>query len=119
MNSNWTPFFVAGSLLFLIGQVGAQEYAVLGQGNVSCGSWLNDRKGDDARTSNRTAWILGYVTAFNQYGSKPKGDISGGKSTEEIMAWIDSYCGQHPRDNLYNASAALVDEFRQGPGPTR
>ena len=44
---------------------------------------------------------------------KPVGDVSGGKGTEEIMVWIDNYCGQHPSDNLYRASAALVDEFRQ------
>ena len=111
MNSNWAPLFVA--LLFLTTQIAAQEQAVLGQGNVSCGSWLNDRKGDDANASSRIAWVLGYVTAFNQYESKPAGDVSGGKSTEEIMARIDNYCGQHPSDNLFRASAALVDEFRQ------
>ena len=111
MNSNWAPLFVA--LLFLTTQIAAQEQAVLGQGNVSCGSWLNDRKGDDAQASSKIAWVLGYVTAFNQYGSKPEGDVSGGKGTEEIMAWIDNYCGQHLSDNLYRASAALVDEFRQ------
>ena len=94
-------------------QIAAEEHAVLGQGNVSCGSWLNDRKGDDAQASSKIAWVLGYVTAFNQYGSKPEGDVSGGKGTEEIMAWIDNYCGQHPSDNLYRASAALVDDFRQ------
>ena len=111
MNSNWAPLFVA--LLFLTTQIGAQEQAVLGQGNVSCGSWLNDRKVDDAQASSKIAWVLGYVTAFNQYESKPVGDVSGGKGTEEIMVWIDNYCGQHPSDNLYRASAALVDEFRQ------
>ena len=47
MNSNWAPLFVVGSLLILTPDVAAQEHAVLGQGNVSCGSWLNDRKGDD------------------------------------------------------------------------
>ena len=104
---------LAGSLLFPIAQLAAQEQAVLGQGNVSCGSWLNNDKGDDTQASNRTAWVLGYVTAFNQYGSKPEGDVSGGKGTEEIMAWIDNYCGQHPSDNLYRASAALVNELRQ------
>ena len=103
---------LAGSLLFPIAQLAAQEQAVLGQGNVSCGSWLNNGKGDDAQASNRTAWVLGYVTAFNQYESKPAGDVSGAKGTEEIMAWIDNYCGRHPSDNLYRASAALVDEFR-------
>ena len=88
MNSNWAPLFVAGSLLVLTTDIAAQEQAVLGQGNVS------------------------YVTAFNQYESKPAGDVSGAKGTEEIMAWIDNYCGRHPSDNLYRASAALVDEFR-------
>ena len=55
---------------------------------------------------------FGYATAFNQYGSKPEGDVSGGKTTEEIMARIDSYCGQHLGDNLYRALAAVVDELR-------
>ena len=44
MNSSWAPLFVAGSLLVLTTDIAAQEQAVLGQGNVSCGSWLNDRK---------------------------------------------------------------------------
>jgi hypothetical protein len=115
MNSIWVPLFVVGSLFLLNTQIAAQEneHAVLGQGNVSCGSLRNDRKGDDAQAPSRTAWVLGYVTAFNEYGSKPQGDISEGKSTEEIMAWIDKYCAQHPSDNLYSASAALVHEFRQ------
>jgi hypothetical protein len=76
MTSNWTSLFVAGSLLFVTTQIAAEEHAVLGQGNVSCGSWLNDRKGEDAASS-RIAWVLGYVTGFNQYGSKPEGDVSG------------------------------------------
>ena len=43
MTSNWTFLFVAGSLLFVTTQIAAEEHAVLGQGNVSCGSWLDDR----------------------------------------------------------------------------
>ena len=115
MNSNWVPLFVAGSLSILTTtDISAQEqHAVLGQGNISCSSWLNDHKGNDALASSRIAWVLGYVTAFNEYESNPTRDVSGGKSTEEITAWIDSYCGQHPTDTLYRASAALVDEFRQ------
>jgi len=113
MNSNWAPLFVACSLLFPITQIAAQEQAVLGQGNVSCKAWLNERRGNDAQVSSRTAWILGYVTAFNQYESKPAGDVSAGMGTDEIVAWIDDHCSQHPDDNLYRASATFVDEFRQ------
>jgi hypothetical protein len=116
MKFHKTALLAASLLLFQTVQMAAQEKAVLGQGNVSCGSWLENRTGDDVQVVARTAWVLGYVTAFNQYGSKPEGDVSGGKSTEEMMAWIDNYCRQHPTDNVYRASAALVDQFREKTG---
>jgi hypothetical protein len=113
MNPNWAILFVACSLLLPTTQTAAQEQAVLGQGNVSCDAWLSERRDNNSQASSRTAWILGYVTAFNQYGSKPAGDVSAGMGTGEIVAWIDDHCSQHPDDNLYRASAAFVDEFRQ------
>ena len=105
---------VAGSLLFVLtARIAAEGQGVLGQGNVSCSSWFEN----DTSNNARAAWILGYITAFNQYGSKPESDVSEGTTTEEMMVWIDNYCRNHPTDNLYRASAALVDQFRQKPGP--
>jgi hypothetical protein len=63
----------------------------------------------------RVAWVLGYITAFNQYGSKPEGDVSVGKSTEQITAAIDDHCKQNP----YIGHHALVDEFRRKIGRYR
>ena len=116
MKCHRTALLAASLLFFQTVQMAAQEQAVLGQGNVSCGIWLENRRGDDVQVATRTAWVLGYITAFNQYGSKPEGDVSGGKDTEELMAWIDNYCRQNPADNLYRASSALVDQFRQRTG---
>ena len=99
-------------LVFSTVQIAAQEQAVLGQGNVSCGTWLEDRS-DGGQVMARIAWVLGYITAFNQYGSKPEGDVSGGKSTEQMTVWIENHCKQNPADNVYRASAALVDELRR------
>jgi len=113
MYSNWALLFAACSLLFPTAPIAAQEQAVLGQGNVSCDAWLNDRRENSAQASGRIAWILGYITAFNQYGSKPAGDVSAGMGTDEIMVWIDDHCGRHSDDNIYKASAAFVEEFRQ------
>lgn len=110
------PLLIAGSLLTSTVPIAAQEQAVLGQGNVGCSAWLDERKDNGAEASSRIAWVLGYVTAFNQYESKPKGDVSGGKSTEQMMGWIDDYCRQHRGDNLQDASSALVDEYRKGLG---
>lgn len=113
MNSKCALLFAAWSLLFPTTQIAAQEQAVLGQGNVSCDAWLSDRRDNSAQASGRIAWIVGYITAFNQYGSKPTGDVSAGLGTDEIMVWIDDHCGQQPDDNLYRASASFVEEFRQ------
>jgi hypothetical protein len=107
---------LAGSLILFSAPLLAQEQAVLGQGNVSCGSWTESRRGDDPQVAARTAWVLGYITAFNQYGSKPAGGVSGGIDTQEITAFVDSYCLQHQTNDLSSASAALVAEFRQRTG---
>jgi len=95
----------------------AQELPVLGQGNLACSSWLERRAGDAVDAATMTAWVLGYITAFNQYVSAPQGDVSGGQNTKELTAWIDDYCRQNPTDNFYNASAALVAKFRQKTSP--
>src|SRR5271157_571308 len=106
MNTPWALFSAAIFCGFLSSQVAAAE-AVLGQGNISCVSWTESRGDDNPLAATRTAWVLGFVTAFNQYVSKSEGDVSGGKDTEALMSKIDDYCKQHPLDNLYNASAAL------------
>ncbi len=104
---------VAGSLLFVLtARIAAEGQGVLGQGNVSCSSWLETQTNNDTRT----AWILGYITAFNEYGSPKPTDVSQETTTEEMTGFINKYCKNHPTDNLYKASAALVDQFRQKPG---
>jgi hypothetical protein len=104
---------VAGSLLFVLtARIAAEGQGVLGQGNVSCSSWLEENQtNNDARA----AWVLGYITAFNEYRSPKPSDISQGTTTEEMMGFINKYCRNHPTDNLYKASTALVDQFRQKP----
>ena len=108
---------VTAVLLALTVPGAAQELPVLGQGNLSCSSWLERRAGDALDAATMTAWVLGYITAFNQYVSIPQDDVSGGQDTKELTAWIDDYCRQNPTDNFYNASAALVAKFRQKTSP--
>ena len=108
MKTCWALFSAAIFFGFLSSQATAAE-AVLGQGNISCVSWIESRGDDNSIAATR----IGFVTAFNQYGSRPAGDVSGGKDTEVLMVRIDDHCRLHPLDNLYNASVALVDELRQ------
>jgi hypothetical protein len=108
----WALFFAVILFGFLPSQVTSEE-AILGQGNISCTSWIESRRDDNPLAATRTAWVLGFITAFNQYGPKPQRDVSGGKDTDVLMARIDDHCKRHLLDNLYNASVALVDELRQ------
>jgi hypothetical protein len=60
--------------------------------------------------SARTAWILGYITAFNQYGSKPQGDVSGGKDTE----MIEKFYAAHIKNTLDAAAINVMRPRRAG-----
>ena len=104
------PFLM---LLAMTVQVGAQDLPVLGQGNLSCKSWAERRAGDAVDAATMIAWALGYMTAYNQYGAGPKGDVSGGQHTEELAKWIDDYCRKNPSDSFYGATTALIRKFRE------
>jgi hypothetical protein len=83
-----------------------------GPGGEECG--LRRRRSRMGSLRSRTAWILGFISAFNQYGLQSQGaDVSEGKNTDELMGWIDNYCRQHQGDDLHTASEAFIDDFRQ------
>ena len=90
----------------------AEQRPVLGQGNISCSVWLEGRQADSPGAANRTGWVLGFISAFNQYAWEGI-DVSEGKGTEELMSWIDNYCRQHQSDHLHMASQAFIDDFRR------
>ena len=78
MKTHWALLSAAIFVGFLSTQVSAAE-AVL-QAKYSCDSWIESRGDDNPFAATRTAWVLGFVTAFNQYGSKPGGDVLEGKT---------------------------------------
>jgi hypothetical protein len=104
-------------LAAMLWAVPAQAYMVLGQGNVSCGTWLEP----DPRFPNDPwlyrAWVLGYLTAYNEDSattqgtfirSGKEGNVTAGTDTEGLFAWIDNYCRARPLNNLAGAVSKLV-----------
>ena len=114
MESYRLPLGAVIALWLLTVQVIGAERPVLGQGMISCSLWLEGRQTDSPSAASRTAWALGFMSAFNQYGlTSERADVSEGKSSEELMAWIDNYCRQHQGDHLHMALQAFIDNFRQ------
>lgn len=94
-------------------------YAVMGAGNVSCGTWTQERKSqtvlDQIVHLERESWMLGYITALNSwYLPDDRGvvrDLAEGTDNAGLMAWIDNYCAAHPLNALTEAAIHLADEL--------
>ena len=95
------------------GHATASEVHVLGFGNNSCGTWLQNRGAQSYAEAAQLAWVTGYVTAFNNYAENQSGDISAGTDADGLFSWIDSYCRANPLDSLFRASAALIRELER------
>jgi len=80
-------------------------YTALGQGTDSCTTWSNHRKAGD--WSAPGAWLLGYLTAYNQFVWKGP-DIADKNKAEEIYKWMDGYCTAHPLSDLTAAAGQLL-----------
>jgi hypothetical protein len=104
---------LSGMTLSLLSSPSRADQPVLGQGNVLCRAWSDNRRSDAPGIEPRTAWMLGFLTAYSQYGATPAVDVSRGKTTEQLAEWIDQYCGEHPNDTLHKASTAMIDAFRK------
>jgi hypothetical protein len=85
----------------------------LGEGIISCGRWSADRKNytQPAFSATDTAWLLGFISAFNLYMLNVDDDVARSSDTRGMTAWIDNYCAMHPLDSLESAAASLIDEL--------
>jgi hypothetical protein len=61
-----------------------------------CGSALSD-------------WILGFVSAYNYYSAGGR-DVTFGDGSA-FIAWMDSYCRDHPHEMIADAAYRLVSEL--------
>ena len=64
----------------------------------------------------QTAWVQGFISAFNYYGGATAPDIASGTDANGVFAWIDNYCAAHPLDTIATATIALVSELSKSAG---
>ena len=95
------------SMVLMTNQVSATDKMLLGPGAASCGRWL------EAPQHSRIimqAWVQGYVSGINL--TESGNDFLVGTDARAIVAWLDSYCRQHPLENLATASQSLTYELK-------
>lgn len=112
------PRMLSGALLgvsLFTGVLVAQQVPATGQyiaypvGNDSCAGWREER--EHPRTTLTGAaqqgWVLGFVSGVNFAG------VSTLRATDSdgLLAFVDSYCAEHPRGDVRQATVALVQQL--------
>lgn len=110
---------LALTALFLIAMTGAEArtaggggFTVLGMGNKSCGSWVADRKAKSGVDLVEEAWVLGFLSAYNEFGPEAD-DVTAQTDVAGVSGWIDNYCTAHPLDTIALAAQALIVELNK------
>jgi hypothetical protein len=86
------------------------RFTILGEGNTSCGSWLEQRK-DASAWKNEAAWVLGYLTAINEFVWKGGSNVAKGTDPSGMEVWMDAYCASHPLNNVKAGAQQLFHEL--------
>jgi hypothetical protein len=95
------------------------KVSIGGSGANPCSAWTQDRSGttDAARqaSQSRIDWISGFFSAVNLFAEQ-FGSLHGGIDDRDgMIAWIDTYCQEHPTDPLFVAAGDLVFDLRNHP----
>jgi hypothetical protein len=89
-----------------------QMVNLYGAGAKSCGTWLADR--ETPLHHLELQWVLGYLTASEQFLGEMRLDPTGGLSHTDanaVAAWLDKYCRENPLRPIAFASSNLVLEL--------
>ena len=84
-------------------------------GNLTCASWSKIRglRSEPNVVTNPESWVWGYLSAYNDL--QTQGDIVGGSyRMDAAIAWLDTYCGEHPLDSIRMATKVLIARLHRG-----
>ena len=86
-------------------------FVSFGVGNKFCNQYLADAEQPDRGFVYET-WLSGYLTAFNAYNAG-NSDVLTGTDFDGAVAWIKSYCRDHPTVIVHVAAVKLIQFVQQ------
>ncbi len=95
---------------------GRSQFMVLGAGFSSCEAWTTDRSADGPNSRFKEQWVLGYVTAMNNWvlpADRGAARNLAESGVEGLLDWMDEYCDDNPLTNVGNAVALMASEFQE------
>ncbi len=92
------------------------RYTTFGAGNNSCESWQKEREKGDSRAWQLQQWLLGYVSAYNNWVHTGQ-NVADGTNAKEMFTWVDKYCADRPRDGLATVVEELILNLKKNQTP--
>lgn len=84
------------------------NYAIWGEGSLSCHQFSKSRKAkDDALLK---AYLRGYLTAYNTLTTDTY-RITGKMNLPQVLTWLDEYCDKKAIDSFDRAIQMLLTEI--------
>ena len=106
---------IAISLSLISFHADAQGVRVPGEGQATCGDWIQYRyTNDSVRQVQAVEWVSGFVTGYSWYHLERQAYLSDAKI---VFGWLDAYCHNNPTFSVVTAAAALIQQL--GGEPTR
>ncbi len=92
------------------------RYTTFGAGNNSCESWLKERETGDPRAWELQQWLLGYVSAYNNWMHAGQ-NVADGTNAKGMFAWVDKYCADRSRDMLATVVEVMILDLKKNQAP--
>jgi hypothetical protein len=80
---------------------------IIGAGPDSCAIWTADHQAASVDWVGDVEWILGFLSGIG-IGSSGAFDPLHGLEASAVVAWMDSYCLDHPLEQITDAGQAFV-----------
>lgn len=85
------------------------QYLIMGLGNLSCESFLNQ---DDEGAAYYLSWLAGYMTAYNQLQEDTYSILGKSKTIDNIESWLRDYCTINGDETFANAARNLLRNLK-------
>lgn len=92
------------------------SYTTFGAGNNTCESWMTERGKGEPRAWQLQQWLLGYVSAYNNWVHKDR-NVADGTNAKGMFTWVDKYCADRPRDMLGTVVEELILDLKKKQTP--
>ena len=107
-------------LLALVSTTAWGDWAIKGEGNFNCPTYVSERQINGAKLYSSISWVQGFISGMNYQralGEDSHSLLGQDLPAAAMVSWLENYCRANPQDYLADAAEALVRELKEKAHP--